>query len=62
MRVFLLVVTLLGLLVAQASAQPRHGLYRSYVALGDSYASGPGSRNKSGNRQDVPGRTTTIPR
>ncbi|RSM59720.1 SGNH/GDSL hydrolase family protein [Kibdelosporangium aridum] len=42
MRVFVLVVTLLGLLVAPATAQPRHGLYRSYVALGDSYASGPG--------------------
>jgi lysophospholipase L1-like esterase len=42
MRVIVLVVTLLGLLVATpANAQPRHGLYRSYVALGDSYASGP---------------------
>ncbi|CAM3853982.1 SGNH/GDSL hydrolase family protein [Kibdelosporangium persicum] len=48
MRVFVLVVTLLGVLVAPASAQPRHVLYSTYVALGDSYASGPGIPNQVG--------------
>nr|WP_042195384.1 SGNH/GDSL hydrolase family protein [Kibdelosporangium sp. MJ126-NF4]CEL21976.1 putative secreted hydrolase [Kibdelosporangium sp. MJ126-NF4]CTQ92756.1 putative secreted hydrolase [Kibdelosporangium sp. MJ126-NF4] len=48
MRVLVLVVTLLGLLVAPAAAEPQHGVYRSYVALGDSYASGPGIPNQVG--------------
>ncbi|ONI84502.1 GDSL family lipase [Actinosynnema sp. ALI-1.44] len=48
MRVFVLVVTLLGLLVAPAAAEPPHGLYRSYVALGDSYTAGPGIPNQVG--------------
>ncbi|ALG13526.1 SGNH/GDSL hydrolase family protein [Kibdelosporangium phytohabitans] len=48
MRVLVLVVTLLGLLVAPAAAEPRHSLARSYVALGDSYAAGPGIPNQVG--------------
>ncbi|MET0236510.1 MAG: SGNH/GDSL hydrolase family protein [Kibdelosporangium sp.] len=50
MRVLVLVVTLLGLLVAApaTAGQQRHGLYRSYVALGDSYASGPGIPAQTG--------------
>jgi lysophospholipase L1-like esterase len=49
MRVIVLVVTLLGLLVAApAAADQQRGLYRSYVALGDSYASGPGIPAQTG--------------
>lgn len=50
MRAIVLVVTLLGLLVAAPAnaAQQPHGLYRSYVALGDSYASGPGIPAQTG--------------
>ncbi|MBP2322937.1 lysophospholipase L1-like esterase [Kibdelosporangium banguiense] len=49
MRVIVLVVTLFGLLMAApAAADQQHGLYRSYVALGDSYASGPGIPAQTG--------------
>jgi lysophospholipase L1-like esterase len=50
MRSILLVVTLLlGLfMAAPASAEPWHGAYRSYVALGDSYTSGPGIPDQTG--------------
>jgi lysophospholipase L1-like esterase len=50
MRVIVLIVTLLGLVVAApASADPApRSLYRSYVALGDSYASGPGIPDQTG--------------
>jgi lysophospholipase L1-like esterase len=50
MRFIVVAVALFGLLVATpATAQPWHGDgYRSYVALGDSYASGPGIPDQTG--------------
>jgi lysophospholipase L1-like esterase len=49
MRLIVLTAALLGLLVSTpAAAEPSHGPYRSYVALGDSYASGPGIPDQTG--------------